>query len=59
VDFFIQVHKWSGEIINAEPDKCDDLRWVGFNNLPVNTIPYVRKAIVNHLNGVTFEEFGW
>ncbi len=28
VDFFAQVHKWSGEIVNAEPDKCDDLRWV-------------------------------
>jgi len=59
VDFFMQVHKWSGEIVNAEPDKCDDLRWVDINNLPQNTIPYVRRAIENHLNGATFEEFGW
>lgn len=59
VDFFVQVHKWNGEIVNAEPEKCDDLRWVNFNELPDNTIPYVRQAIANHLNGVMFEEFGW
>jgi mutator protein MutT len=59
VDFFVQVHKWSGEIVNAEPDKCDDLRWVDFNELPDNTIPYVRRAISNHLNGIAFDEFGW
>ena len=59
VDFFVHVHKWSGEIVNAEPDKCDDLRWVRVNELPDNTIPYVRRAIENHLNGITFDEFGW
>lgn len=59
VDFFVQVHKWQGEIVNAEPDKCDDLRWVDFNDLPETTIPYVRKAIENYRNGITFDEFGW
>jgi 8-oxo-dGTP diphosphatase len=59
VDFFVYVHKWRGEIVNAEPDKCDDLRWVDFDSLPENTIPYVRRAIANHLNGIPFDEFGW
>jgi len=59
VDFFVQIHKWSGEVVNAEPDKCDDLRWVSLDELPDNTIPYVRRAISNHLNGITFDEFGW
>ena len=59
VDFFVRVHEWQGEIVNAEPDKCDDLRWVDFNNLPENTIPYVRRAISNHANNVPFDEFGW
>lgn len=59
VDFFVQVHKWQGEIVNAEPDKCDDLRWVDLDNLPENTIPYVRSAIANHLSGIPFDEFGW
>jgi ADP-ribose pyrophosphatase YjhB (NUDIX family) len=59
VDFFVRVHRWQGEIVNAEPDKCDDLRWVDFDSLPDNTIPYVRRAIANHLTGITFDEFGW
>ena len=59
VDFFIQIQKWSGEIINAEPDKCDDLRWTNLNDLPANIIPYVARAIHNHLNNVKFDEFGW
>ena len=57
VDFFFQVHKWDGEPFNAEPDKCDDLRWVDINQLPENTVPYVRQAIKNHLNGIRFDEY--
>ncbi len=59
VDFFVEVLHWNGEPFNAEPDKCDDLLWADVSVLPGNTIPYVRCAIENHLNGVTFNEFGW
>ncbi|MEP7135715.1 MAG: NUDIX domain-containing protein [Chloroflexota bacterium] len=57
VDFFVQVHQWQGEPFNAEPEKCDDVRWVEINNLPANTVPYVRQALSNHLNGVPFAEY--
>jgi 8-oxo-dGTP diphosphatase len=59
VDYFVQVEKWEGEPFNAEPDKCDDLRWVNFDVLPENTIPYIRRAITNHQNGISFDEFGF
>lgn len=59
VDFFVRVQKWEDEPFNAEPDKCDDLRWVDVNSLPQNTIPYIRRAIDNHLNNIAFTEFGW
>jgi len=57
VDFFVHVHKWQGEPFNAEPDKCDDLRWVEINNLPANTVPYVKQALTNHLNNIPFDEY--
>ena len=57
VDFFVQVHKWEGEPFNAEPDKCDDVRWVELNSLPDNTVPYVRQALGNHLHSVPFDEY--
>ena len=59
VDFFVHVRKWLGEPFNAEPDKCDELRWVNIDNLPNNTIPYVKRALHNHLNNIRFDEFGW
>ena len=59
IDFFVHVRKWLGEPFNAEPDKCDELRWVNIDNLPNNTIPYVKRALHNHLNNIRFDEFGW
>jgi 8-oxo-dGTP pyrophosphatase MutT (NUDIX family) len=59
VDFFVQVPAWQGEPVNAEPEKCDELRWADLKALPDNLIPYVERAIRNDLNGVRFDEFGW
>lgn len=47
------------EPVNAEPDKCDELCWVDVNDLPENTIPYIKRALHNHLNRIKFDEFGW
>ncbi len=59
VDFFVQVRQWTGEPVNAEPGKCDQLLWVNLQDLPENTIPYVRQAIQNFQDGIFFQEFGW
>ncbi|HEY6010398.1 MAG TPA: NUDIX domain-containing protein [Nitrospirota bacterium] len=59
VDFFLQILKWKGEPINAEPDKCDEIRWASLNDLPDTTIPYIRQALSNHEQKIRFDEFGW
>ena len=59
VDFFVHIKSWDGEPFNAEPEKCDELRWWDMDSLPVNTVPYVRKAIGNYLEGIPYDEFGW
>jgi 8-oxo-dGTP diphosphatase len=59
VDFFFEVQNWSGEPFNAEPEKCDEIRWANLDALPENTIPYIRRAIENFRAGIPFEEFGW
>ena len=59
VDFFVHVQKWDGEIVNAEPEKCDEICWVNIDKLPANTIPYIRRALKNHQEAIKFDEFGW
>ncbi|MFA5086296.1 MAG: NUDIX domain-containing protein [Candidatus Paceibacterota bacterium] len=59
VDFFFTANAWNGEIKNAEPQKCDDLDWFPIDNLPDNTIPYVKKAIESYFDGMNYCEFGW
>ena len=59
VDFFVHIKAWDGEPFNAEPNKCDELRWCDLDTLPRNIIPYVKQAVQNFRNGIVFEEFGW
>jgi len=57
IDFFFTTSRWTGEITNAEPDKCDDLKWVLLDELPENTIPYIRAALEQFRDKKFFSEF--
>ncbi len=56
VDFFFRATKWTGEVTNMEPNKCDDLKWTKPTELPATMTPHVREAIESMLNGVMFSE---
>ncbi len=56
VDFFFQTSHWEGKVVNTEPHKCDDLRWVPPTELPSNTTPHVRNAIECWQKGIFFQE---
>lgn len=59
INFFFVITQWRGEIVNAEPHKCDDLSWHPLDALPHNVIPYVRHALMQIRNGIAFSELGW
>lgn len=59
VDWFLAASTWAGEVINREPNKCDQLAWYDLESLPQNVIPYVRRAIDNYRQGRWFDSFGW
>lgn len=59
IDIFIKVKKWKGEIKNMEPAKCDDLSWFPLDNLPENTIPYIKFALECINKNIFYSECGW
>ena len=56
VYFFLHSDAWCGDVRNMEPEKCDDMRWFRLQELPENTVSYIRQAIVNFLDGNWFSE---
>jgi 8-oxo-dGTP pyrophosphatase MutT (NUDIX family) len=56
---FFRCPRWSGELRNAEPHKCDDLSWFGHDALPSNTIPRIRQALTGARTGVAYSDEGW
>ena len=59
IDYFFTVDRWSGKIKNNEPNKCDDLKWFDINNLPENTVSYIKEAVNNYNKKIRFSLFGW
>lgn len=56
VDFFFKVKSWKGEVINTEPEKCDDLKWVLPTELPEKMTLHIRRAIENIQKGIFYDE---
>lgn len=59
IDFFVNASAWQGAVHNAEPEKCDELRWARIDGLPEPIIPYIRCALENYRDGRWFDVFGW
>jgi len=58
-DIYLRTEKWSGDITNMEPDKCDELKWYNMNDLPENVLPEVKLALENINKNIHYSEFGW
>ena len=59
IELFMKPASWSNSPRIMEPDKCDDMGWFPLNDLPDNTIPYVRQAIDMIVASEPYSEHGW
>jgi ADP-ribose pyrophosphatase YjhB (NUDIX family) len=59
IDVFFVVNRWSGEPRNLEPHKCGDLRWSNLIELPLETVPYIRSALLLIQENVFYSDEGW
>lgn len=59
VNFFFKAKKWKGAPRIMEPNKCDDLQWFELDNLPNDTICYIKQAISCFRNSIRYSEYGF
>lgn len=59
VSFFFEVTKWKGEPYNAEPGKCDELRWAKLTDLPAEMSPEVRHALEKISAGEMYSDYNF
>ena len=59
LSLFFEVRKWSGDLVNAEPDKCEALDWIPVDHLPTNMVAYAAVALQLIQNGENLGAYGW
>lgn len=57
--YFIYCDKYKGNVVNNEPNKCDELSFYDVNYLPDNIIDYVKVGIDNYSKGIYFSSYGF
>lgn len=57
IDLFYELREWKEQIVNAEPEKCDDLSWFDINNLPDNMLPFIRRVLTDIVAGISYSEY--
>ncbi len=59
IDIYMRCHKWRNEIVNKEPDKCEELKFFDTNQLPSNMMINIPEALTKIATGEKYAEFGW
>jgi len=59
IDVFFEITNWEKEIVNKEPQKCEELIWVDKDNLPLNTIDYIVEIIKKLDEEALYSHKGW
>ena len=55
--FIFNTCKWSGNIENCESDKCEEVKWINKDNIPENTIQFIKDLLKN--NEDIYLPYGW
>jgi len=56
IHFYFKVNSWEGEIKNMEPEKCEDIGWFPKDNLPQNTVYYIKETFIKTKQNITYSE---
>lgn len=54
IDIFFECTSWTGELRNAEPEKCGGLEWVDVGQLPEHTLSYIKFVLERYPHGLSY-----
>lgn len=50
------VRKWRGELVNAEPECCHQIKWFEYNRLPEPITPITVEIVTDFVNSKLFKQ---
>lgn len=56
IAFFFKAKQWAGEPTNIEAEKCEEMKWFPINNIPSNTVSFLKGVIEHYKAGTVFSE---
>lgn len=56
ISFFFWPAHWTGEPTNIEAEKCEEMKWFPIDNIPSNTVPFLKQVIEHYKAGTVFSE---
>jgi 8-oxo-dGTP diphosphatase len=59
IGVFFTARRWAGEPVNAEPHLCSELAWHDLDDLPGDTVSYIRAGLAAYRKGATFSLDSW
>lgn len=59
IDFILTCYKWEGQPKIMEKDKCSEIKWVEQNNIPQNTIQFVKDIFKEENKDEFYIPYGW
>ncbi|MFF2743937.1 NUDIX domain-containing protein [Kitasatospora sp. NPDC058048] len=59
LQLFFRPARHTGQVRNAEPHKCEELRWWPLDHLPPDTVPYTAHALGEIGRGKPLSVVGW
>lgn len=54
-----EIMKYEGNLVNNEPDKCSEIQFFPFDQLPDKMTEVSRRCVLNTVAGVQYDEVGW
>ncbi|MFB7667602.1 NUDIX domain-containing protein [Kitasatospora sp. NPDC056138] len=59
LQLFFRSDRYEGTVRNAEPHKCEELRWWPLDRLPADIVPYTAHALGEIARGNPLSTIGW